>query len=251
VKRLLVIPAAGLGTRLQSRVPKVLHPIDGRPALDHLLDLYAALVDRIVLVLHPSFEAAVRAALGQRPEPPEILFQDPPAGMLPAILVPQERVNLYRPEHVWVTWCDQVAVHRRTVERLAELSESDPHAALTLPTVWRDDPYIHFVRDGGGTIVEVRHRREGDELPRRGESDAGLFCFSLEAYTELLPAFARTAPPGANTGEANFLPFIPWVARQRRVQTFTVEHELESVGINTPDDVRRVEEYLRSVGRRL
>jgi bifunctional UDP-N-acetylglucosamine pyrophosphorylase/glucosamine-1-phosphate N-acetyltransferase len=82
-------------------------------------------------------------------------------------------------------------------------------------------------------------------LPQRGESDSGLFCLSLEAYAELLPAFAQAAASGTRSGEANFLPFIPWLARRRRVRTFALEHELESVGINTPDDVGQVEEYLR------
>jgi bifunctional UDP-N-acetylglucosamine pyrophosphorylase/glucosamine-1-phosphate N-acetyltransferase len=245
VKRLLIIPAAGLGTRLQSPVPKVLYPVAGRPALDHLLDLYAPMVDHVVLVVHPSFEPAVRRALSRRVPQPEIMLQDRPTGMLPAILVPHGRVCACRPAHVWVTWCDQVAIHPRTIERMAAIAQGDPAAALTFPTVWRDEPYIHFARDGQGTIVDVRQRREGDALPQRGESDSGLFCLSLEAYAELLPAFAQAAASGTRSGEANFLPFIPWLARRRRVRTFALEHELESVGINTPDDVGQVEEYLR------
>lgn len=245
MKRLLIIPAAGMGMRLQSSVPKVLYPVGGRPALDYLLDLYEAVVDHTVLVLHPSFEPAVRRCVAGRVRQPEIVFQDPPSGMLPAMLLPRQRVATYEPAQVWVTWCDQVAVHPRTVERLAALSEGDPPAACTFPTVWKENPYIHFLRDEQGTITSVLQRREGDQLPPHGESDSGLFCFSREAYVELLAEFSATAPSGAHTGEANFLPFIPWVARRRSVRTFLLEHEMESVGINTLDDVRQVEGYLR------
>jgi len=245
VKRLLIIPAAGMGMRLQSSIPKVLYPVGGRPALDYLLDLYEPVVDHVVLVLHPLFESAVRAYAARRARQPEIVLQDPPSGMLPAILLPRPRVTTYGPAHVWVTWCDQVAINPRTVERLVMHSASDPQAVLTFPTVWRGQPYIHFVRDDAGTITGVLQRREGDPMPARGESDSGLFCFSGEAYVELLAEFSGSAPRGARTGEANFLPFIPWVARRRRVRTFFLEHEMESVGINTVEDVQQVEGYLR------
>jgi len=52
-----VILAAGLGTRMKSRLPKVLHPIAGRPMLRHLLASCEAVFDRIVVVVGPGMEA--------------------------------------------------------------------------------------------------------------------------------------------------------------------------------------------------
>jgi molybdopterin-guanine dinucleotide biosynthesis protein A len=46
--RALIIPAAGRGSRLGTSTPKALVPINGRPMLDHLADLYAPLVQHIV-----------------------------------------------------------------------------------------------------------------------------------------------------------------------------------------------------------
>ena len=54
MKRLMIIPAAGLGTRLESETPKLLYPVNGRPMLNYLFDLYAPVVSRFVLVLHPT-----------------------------------------------------------------------------------------------------------------------------------------------------------------------------------------------------
>ena len=56
---LMIIPAAGRGTRLASDVPKVLFPVLGRPMLDYLLDRYAPHVGCFVVVVHPSFRAEV------------------------------------------------------------------------------------------------------------------------------------------------------------------------------------------------
>src|SRR5262249_55054470 len=145
---------------------------------------------------------------------------------------------------IWITWCDQVAIRPGTLRRLADLSEQQPVPDLVFPTVRKTDPYIHFDRDGDGVITGVRHRREGDPMPEWGEGDSGLFALSRKAWLDYLPAFAAEPAQGAATGERNFLPFIPWLARRGRVVTYSVEHEAESLGVNTVSDARFIEEYI-------
>jgi hypothetical protein len=78
----------------------------------------------------------------------------------------------------------------------------------------------------------------------------GLFSLSPDAYFDLLPAFGREATEASATRERNFLPFIPWLTQQgRSVVTFPSTNELEAIGVNTPDDRRRLEEYLRQLER--
>jgi hypothetical protein len=103
-----------------------------------------------------------------------------------------------------------------------------------------------MVRDEEGRIIDLLHRREGDQLPDPGESDMGLFSLSGSAYLELLPQFAAEAVTGHATRERNFLPFIPWVAGRTGVVTFPALHVIESVGINDATDLRRVEAHLMS-----
>ena len=167
--------------------------------------------------------------------------------MLDSILLGLPAAGKYRPSSIWVTWCDQVAVHPKTIERLQAHTSSDVHAALVMPTVTRPDPYIHLQRDAGGRIVRVLHRREGDVMPETGESDMGLFAMSPRAYGELLPLYAQTVEIGRATSERNFLPFIPWLARVHTVTTFPSEDPMEAVGINTPEELAKVELYLRSL----
>jgi len=247
VSRALVIPAAGAGTRLGSRVPKLLAPVLGRPMLEHLLDLYADRVDRVVLVVAPSARAVVASEWRRlaRPLPLELAEQTEPTGMLDAVGIAAQRLRERPPERVWITWCDQVAVLPETVAELARIEARSPEAALVLPTAKRRDPYVHLVRAPGGEISAVLHRREGDLLPEEGESDVGLFGLSAFAALDLLPRFAREAPRGRSSGERNFLELLPWLSRRARVESFPARHETESVGINTPDDLVRVEAFLR------
>lgn len=244
-KRVMIIPAAGLGTRLKSATPKVLFPVNGRPMLDYLLELYAPLVERFILVLHPSGEEAVKDHCARLDLAIEYELQREPTGMLDAILIPQGRVQRHQPSQVWITWCDQIAVRRETAVKLGAEADRPDAAALTMPTVFRPEPYIHLARNEGGVISGILQRREGDELPGYGESDIGLFCLSLSAYLDLLPRFARAAGQGTATQERNFLPFIPWLAGQAAVNTFPVHDVIQSVGINDVADLQQIERYLR------
>ena len=58
----VIVLAAGAGTRMRSNVPKVLHPIAGRPMIAYVMEALAALApDRIVVVVGPKMEAVAQA----------------------------------------------------------------------------------------------------------------------------------------------------------------------------------------------
>jgi bifunctional UDP-N-acetylglucosamine pyrophosphorylase/glucosamine-1-phosphate N-acetyltransferase len=247
MRRVLLIPAAGRGSRLGASVPKVLVPVAGRPMLDWLAELYGAYAQRMVLVLGPDAESIVLAHCHARHLPVSTAIQEEPTGMLDAIVLAAPAIRALGPDRVWITWCDQVAMLPATIARLSELDSAHPEAALILPTARREEPYIHFDREASGRIIRVRQRREGDAMPAAGESDAGLFSLSRAAY-DALGAFGGHNNPGRGTAERNFLPFIPWISASAPVITFSVTDTIEAVGVNTPDELRQVEAFLRERG---
>lgn len=239
--RLLVIPAAGRGSRLGGGVPKALVQIAGRPMLDHLADLYRPFVDRVLVVANPSSIEPIGA--WARAHGADAVVQAEPTGMLDAILLARPSVEALRPDAVWITWADQAGVLPATVSRLAA---SDSAAALTLPTVRRADPYIHFPRSEDGRISGLLQRREGDVMPPYGEGDLGLFAMTRATFEDDLVEYANLGASGAGTGERNFLPFIPWLAQRKPVTTFPCTDAMEAVGVNTPEDRQAVETWIRS-----
>ena len=246
-RRVLIIPAAGRGTRLRSPLPKPLVPVAGRPMLDLLFALYRPYVDRFVIVANPESERAIRELCAtSQPGAVDFAVQHAPTGMLDAILLASDAVRATPAETVWITWADQVAVRRETVAALAWASD-EPGVALALPTLQRAHPYTLLERDGSGRIVRVRYRRENDPMPAAGESEIGVFSLSRDAYLQELPRFAAESAmePGAATGERNFLPFIPWLGARREVVTFPAMEDVEAVGVNTPDELAIVEAALR------
>lgn len=241
--RLLIVPAAGRGSRLGLGGPKAFVPVAGVPMLDRLVELYARHVDRFVVVVHPSFaEDAKRWAEGIRRV--DLVRQADPTGMLDAILCAAPVVTRLRPDWVWITWCDQVGVLPDTLKRL-ETETAHAGRALVLPTVRQQNPYIHLARDPSGRITRVLHRREGDEMPQEGESDMGVFALTRSAFEDGLTQFAREAHTGGRTGERNFLPFIPWLSARGDVATFPCTDPMEALGVNTPEDLRTMEAWLR------
>lgn len=247
MQRVLIIPAAGLGSRLKSDRPKPLTLVNGRPMLDHVIERFRPVVNGIVVVAHPSFAERLRAHLASTLDDEltwQVLEQAFPTGMLDAILIAAPAVESAKPDRVWIAWCDQVALLPKTIERLATVEQERPAPDLALPTVKVSQPYTHLQRDASGRIVSALQRREGDRMPDEGECDSGLFALSASAYVRL-KEFSQAAREGGGTGERNFLPFIPWLAARGTVKTIESTDPREAIGINTPEELAFVEAWLR------
>ena len=241
-----VIPAAGRGSRLGSDRPKILYPVAGRLLIEWLLGFLEPNCNRLVFVLSPGGVAEVRPELDRLiPDRYEIVVQEVPRGMGDAVELALPAVGT---PNVVIVWGDQVALRRSSVDACLRLHDGPLNPAITCPTVFRRDPYIHFDRDAEGRISGLRQAREGDPMPEEGESDTGFFCFETDALRQLLGEI-RLEPgqEGRSTKEFNFLPVIPFAA-QRGLEVLspalmTLE---ETVGINSAADAAAVETFLRN-----
>lgn len=231
-----LIPAAGRGTRLGYDLPKILYPILGRPMLEHLVERLGVHCGELVVVASPEGQTSIAAALQERGR---VAVQREPVGMADAIGAGLAEV---RSQSVLIVWGDQVALRPETVAAAVKLHEANGNA-ITVPTVKRAKPYIHFA---GAAVLQAR---EGDVMPAEGESDAGLFLAETGALRAVLaePGIAEFAR-GAKTGEFNFLPLIPRMAPYGKVELAPMVSEMESVGINTREEAASVEAWLK--GRR-
>jgi bifunctional UDP-N-acetylglucosamine pyrophosphorylase/glucosamine-1-phosphate N-acetyltransferase len=242
-----VVPAAGRGSRLGFDKPKILYPVAGQPIVDWLLRFLLPNCSRIVFVLSPDGRSVVEQYLSERwpSDRYETAVQEVPTGMGDAVGIGLAHV---RTPHVCLVWGDQVALRSESVEACLRLQQGRLAPDMTVPTVLRNDPYIHFERDANGRIHSLLQAREGDQMPPEGESDTGFFCFRTEVLRTLLAELRqRPEQSGAATGEFNLLPVIPLGAQQgRTVLTPRIMGIEETVGINSAADATRLESYLRS-----
>jgi bifunctional UDP-N-acetylglucosamine pyrophosphorylase / glucosamine-1-phosphate N-acetyltransferase len=182
-----VILAAGLGTRMRSRVPKVLHPLCGRPMLSYVVDAWAAaLTDEStgaranaepVVVISPATEA-VRDALDGTAR---FALQASPRGTGDAVRAALEEVPAGAAE-VLVLSGDVPLVTGPQLTAVLEQRRLDD-AAIALASVFSANPAElgRVVRSEFGTverIVEVRDAT-AEEL-ETNEVNAGLYAFDAE-----------------------------------------------------------------------
>lgn len=167
----IVILAAGQGKRMQSALPKVLHPLAGRPLLDHVLDAAfgaarALVVPARVIVVLGHGADAVRAHLAA-PAPARgelhTVLQQPQLGTGHAVL--QAAPLLADDEPTLVLYGDVPLVAAATLQRLVQAAGTE---AMALLTVRLDDPagYGRVVRDWHGKVLRIVEHKDAHEAER-------------------------------------------------------------------------------------
>ncbi len=161
----VVVMAAGKGTRMKSRLPKVLHKLAGRPMVFHVADTVAGLGARTLVVVTGHGAEAVEAALaapGRGALAPVFARQEPQLGTGHAV---QQAVPLLPDDGtVLVLNGDVPLIEADTLRDLVARAES----GLALLTIALDDPtgYGRIVRDAGGAVRGIVEHKDANEAQR-------------------------------------------------------------------------------------
>jgi bifunctional UDP-N-acetylglucosamine pyrophosphorylase/glucosamine-1-phosphate N-acetyltransferase len=191
---IVLILAAGQGTRMRSRTPKVLHDLCGRPML--LWPVHAALeagAERVVVVDSPA-----RALAEVLPEGVELAVQPQSNGTGGAVaaamaeLESRAGVPLQDGTPIVILSGDVPLVSAAAISELTE-AHARGGAAATMVTTVLDDPtgYGRVVRGADGTVERVvETKKDGDASPEEleiGEVNTGIFAFDVGALRAALP----------------------------------------------------------------
>ncbi len=172
----IVIIAAGEGTRMRSALPKVLHPLCGRPMLGHVLALADALApERTAVVLSPQTIDQVREAFGGRHR---YVAQAERLGTGHAVLQAREALRGAGGQ-VLVLFGDTPLVRAQTAQTLLE-ERHTAGAAVGLLSFQSDPPtgYGRIIRDAGGRVVGLVEERDASPDQRAiTEVNSGVMCF--------------------------------------------------------------------------
>jgi bifunctional UDP-N-acetylglucosamine pyrophosphorylase/glucosamine-1-phosphate N-acetyltransferase len=165
----VIILAAGQGTRMRSRLPKVLQPLAGRPLLGHVLDTAAALAADDVCVVYGHGGDAVPTAF---PGPGvRWVLQADQLGTGHA--VQQAMPNTPHDNRVLILFGDVPLLTAATLHRLLD---GTPVADLAVLTVDLEDPagYGRMVRDGANVVGIVEEKDATEEQRAIREINAGV-----------------------------------------------------------------------------
>lgn len=183
----IVILAAGQGKRMRSDLPKVLHPIAGKPMLGHVLDTARKLAADRICVVYGHGGEQVREALDAAGDL-TWAKQDPQLGTGHAVL--QALPHLDPDALTLVLYGDVPLIRAETLDRLMKVSDG---GTLALLTVQLADPrgYGRIVR-ADGRVVRIVEEKDADDAEREiDEVNTGILVAPTAALARWLPGLGN------------------------------------------------------------
>jgi len=237
----VVILAAGVGSRMRSSLPKVLHRLGGRTLLEAVLETAESVSPSRIIVVLGAGRELVQATLEGRTV--TVVVQDPLLGTGDAArtaldsLSGEEGPVLILSGDVPLLTAPMLAalLERRRLERLdlAFLSFRPPDPA----------DFGRVVRDGAGRVTRIVEFKSASAREKHlTEVNAGVYCFAASA----LPRAIAKISADAVTGEYYLTDAVGILAsRGGRVQAVEAADWREAYGINTRRDLAAAEEIER------
>jgi bifunctional UDP-N-acetylglucosamine pyrophosphorylase/glucosamine-1-phosphate N-acetyltransferase len=228
--------AAGKGVRMNSKTPKVLHPVAGRPMLLWSMAAARALDPARTLVVTNPAQEGVQAALngeGQTVSQAKQLG----TGHALAQVAAQHRTS----GPVLVLYADAPLLRGETLRALLAEHEKS-RAAVTVLTAKLDDPrgYGRIVRSRNGVFRDIVEEKDAtDEQRKITEVNSGVYVFS---GSELWPALLKLE--NKNRAGEYYLPDVVRLIKGK-VQTVPVDDGDEILGINDRRQLAHAERVMR------
>ena len=223
-----VLLAAGQGTRMRSSLPKVLHPLCGRPMLWHVLEALkeAATEKPVVVVGHGAEE--VTKYLG---DTAQTVLQEPQLGTGHAAMQAESLLR-DQTDYVIVTYADMPLLRGETFKRLVETQRLNP-GPVSLLTVIAEDPrgFGRIVRKADGTVEAIVEEYVATpEQQQIKELNVGAYCFKADWFWDALHRIEKNPKKGEY-----YLTDIVEIAVKDNLPVQAVLHDdfIETIGINT------------------
>ena len=244
-----VVLAAGLGTRMRSRTPKILHPLCGRPMLAYVLDAWEDAASALdadgvstatpVVVYSPATEA-IRDTVGERGR---LALQDVPRGTGDAVRAALAAVA-DGVEEVLVLSGDVPLVVGDQLIAVIEQRRLDD-AAITLASIFAADPggLGRVIRSEFGSVERIVEARDASaEELETTEVNAGIYAFDAAWLRRRID----TLTPAASNGEL-YLTDLVQLARDdgRIVSAVGFDDDGTLDGINDRSQLAQAEWALR------
>jgi bifunctional UDP-N-acetylglucosamine pyrophosphorylase/glucosamine-1-phosphate N-acetyltransferase len=240
----IIILAAGQGTRMKSSLPKVLHPLAGRPLLEHVVQTAAALQPAAVHVVVGHGAGEVREALASYNL--NWVEQDQQLGTGHAVLQAMPAVD--NGCTVLVLYGDVPLIEQDTLQALVNMAQDAP--ALLTAHVADPHGYGRILRDDSGALQGVvEHKDATPEQLAIAEINTGVLAAPASDLNVYLPQVGNS-----NTQGEYYLPDILSlaVAEGKSIGSSNAHSELEILGVNDRVQLNQVErEYQRRQARQL
>lgn len=179
-----VILAAGEGTRMKSKMPKVLHEVMGRPMVKRVVDTAKDLEAKNICVVTGHMSETVQEAL--KDEGVSFAVQEKQLGTGHAVMQAEEYIN--ENEDVLILYGDTPLIKAETLEKLIEYHRSENNGVSIISAIVEDSTgYGHIIRDKDGNFVKnVEYKDATPEEKLVKEINSGIYCFKGSSLKKAL-----------------------------------------------------------------
>ena len=237
----VIVLAAGQGTRMKSSLPKVLHPLGGKPLFRHVLKAAGKLNPSNIVVVIGHGAGAVRDAYPGNDVTWAV--QDQQLGTGHAVLCAKDSLAKFCGE-ILILSGDVPLIEASTLVTLAETHRQE-HAVATFLTAFSEKPagYGRILRDACGNVTGIVEEKDASEAQRQiKEFNAGVYVASARFLFKALEQVKND-----NRQREYYLPDIVGIGLEQgqKVATVRVDNAHEVMGINTREELARMEKTLQ------
>ena len=236
-----IILAAGKGTRMKSDLPKPLHPIAGKPMVNHIIDACKSLkADKIVTVISPDTPALENAITNHS----EIAIQQVANGTGGAALATKENLEGFDGD-ILVMFGDTPLIKSETLHDMITARHAAPDAGLVFSAFETSTPtgYGRMVLSEDGTLEQIIEEKDAsDDQKKITLCNGGAVCADGARLFGWLEQIGNDNAQGEY-----YLTHLPQIARRENCLTrISLISEEETIGVNSRKDQARVEDLMQT-----
>jgi bifunctional UDP-N-acetylglucosamine pyrophosphorylase/glucosamine-1-phosphate N-acetyltransferase len=235
-----ILLAAGQGTRMKSKLPKVLHPVAGQPMIWHALQaIQQATTEKPVVVVGHGAEAVTKYLADSA----QTVLQEPQLGTGHAVMQAESALK-GSTDLVVVCYSDMPLLRGETLKKLVDMQKTNK-GPISMLTVMADEPrgFGRIVRKADGTVEAIveEYVATPEQLQIK-ELNVGGYCFEAAWLWDAL----KRIPKNPKKGEYYLTDAIELAVHDGLpVQALIMDDLQETIGVNTRVHLSEVETAMR------
>ena len=234
----IVILAAGKSKRMKTKIPKALHKVCGRTMLDYNLALAESLKVKDIIVVLGYKGSVIKNILGNSVK---TVTQKRLLGTADAVKSAKRALHK---KNVLIICVDSPLVRKQTLDRLIKKHLS-AKASCTVLTAIFDNPtgYGRIVRDEKNNISRIGEEKDISKVQKNiKEINSGIYCFNKELLFRVLDKVKKN-----NKKREFYLTDVIelFISSNFKVETVKAKDESEVLGVNSRQDLARVNQIMR------